>query len=73
MSNPWTLMNINLNLFVNIMNLVTGLSGIIEPPVFLVVHEQPQFHEQGSGTLVWRFMNFSFVVQEQSWIVHEHI
>ena len=29
---------------------VAGLSGSIKPPAFLVVHEQPQFHEQGSGT-----------------------
>ena len=55
------------------MSLVAGLSGSIEPPEFLVVHEQPQFHEQGSGTSGWQLIIFSFVVQEQSWIVHEHI
>ena len=52
-------MNINMNLVCEYHKLswsVAGLSGSIESPE-LVVREQPQFHEQGSGTFV---------------IVHEH-
>ena len=42
----------------------------------LVVREQHQFHKKSSGTLGWKFMNFmniTFVIQEHSCIVHEHI
>ena len=32
---------------------------IHEPPEFLVVHEQPQFNEQGSGTSSGMFVTIS--------------
>ena len=66
-------MNINMNLVCEHHELSlsdAGLSGSL----FLVVHEQPQFHEHGSGNSGWQFMNVmnvSFVVQEHSLLVHD--
>ena len=33
----------------------------------MVVHEKPQFHEQGSETLGWQFMNS---INDVSFVVH---
>ena len=48
-------MNINMNLScehqeLSLFVLLAYLVHYIEPPDFLVVHEQPQFHEHGLGT-----------------------
>ena len=46
---------------------------------FMTVHEQPmcmnkvRVHEQNKFMHSWTFMKVSFVVQEYSWTVHEHV
>ena len=64
--------------FVEFMD-VHELALIHELSEFMTVHEQPMFmikvriHEQNKFMNSWTFMKVSFVVQEYSWTVHEHV
>ena len=46
---------------------------------FMTVYEQPMFmnkvrvHDQNKFMISWTFIKVSFVVQEYSWTVHEHV
>ena len=58
---------------------VHELALVHELSEFMTVHEQPMFmnkvrvHEQNKFMNSWAFMKVSFVVQEYSWTVHEHV
>ena len=58
---------------------VLELALVHELSEFMTVHEQPMFmnkvrgHEQNKFMNSWTFMKATFVVQEYSWTVHEHV
>ena len=58
---------------------VHELALVHELSEFMTVHEQPMFmnkvrvYEQNKSMNSWTFMKVSFVVQEYSWTVHEHV
>ena len=58
---------------------VHELALIHELSEFKTVHEQPMFmnkvrvHEQNKFMNSWTFMKVSFVVEEYSWAVYEHV
>ena len=58
---------------------VHELALVHELSEFMTVHEQPMFmskvrvHEQNKFMNAWTFIKISFVVQEYSWTVYEHV